>query len=97
MVRRVRKRKRVFYELTQQAIPLLESQRRIFLEQIRQRAFLSPQATIYPALLEDIRFVNERHPMAKEFLFLGNWDLQRPVARFQLELAQHRYYNAYAD
>lgn len=95
LVQRIRKRHRVFYELTPRALPLLDAQREILLAQARQCAQLAPKSSAYRALLSDIRFFNPDHPAAQAFLFLGDWDLQRPAARYQLALAQARFYAAH--
>ena len=94
MLKRVRKQKQVFYELTDRALPLLETQRRLLLEQAKLYATLEKRSFFYRALLDDIRFLNVHHPEAKNFLFLGNWDLHRSSAKFQLELAKYRYYRS---
>lgn len=83
---------KVFYELTEQALPLLEHVRRQLLEEVKMRAELDPKVHLYPALVENVRFVDETTPEAEEFLLLGDWHLTRPLVPSQLELAKLRFY-----
>jgi hypothetical protein len=53
---------------------------------------LTPHAKLYRALLEDLRFLDEKNPKAEEFRLLGDWHLMRPVVSSQLKLAQMRFY-----
>ena len=92
VVRKAYKSGRVFYELTNKALPLLESQRKKLLEEIKMQAHLDARNTCYAALLNDVRFLDEKRPEAKAFLFLGDWQLNRPVVPSQLELAKLRFY-----
>ncbi|MBI2335872.1 MAG: hypothetical protein HYU97_03825 [Deltaproteobacteria bacterium] len=92
IVRKVYRRGRVFYELTEKSIPLLEVLRRQLLEEIKLRQLLYPQSRVYRALLEDLRFLDEKNPRAQEFLFLGDWQLRQPVVPSRLKLSQERFY-----
>lgn len=92
LVRRVSKKGRVFYELTEKSLPLLEDYRHILLYRTKLHAQLTPHARFYQALLGDLRFLNDRHPLAKDYQFLGDWQLVRAVVPSQLELAKLRYY-----
>ena len=91
-VQKVYKSGRVFYELTERALPLLESQRKKLLEEVAMRAHLDSRNKVYDALSKDVRFLDEKRPEAKAFLFLGDWQLHRPVVPSQLELAKLRFY-----
>lgn len=91
-VKKAYKKGKVFYELTEKALPLLERHRKVLLEQAKTLAELSPRSKVYRALLEDLRFLDEKNPRSQDFLFLGDWQLQRPVVPSQLKLAQYRYY-----
>lgn len=91
-VRRVPKKGRVFYELTEKALPLLEEYRQVLLHKASLQSRLTPHAKIYRALLGDLRFLNEKNPGAEEFRLLGDWHLRRPVVSSQLKLSQMRYY-----
>lgn len=87
------RRGRVFYELTPQSVPLLEHSRKILLEQAQLEACLS-RSTFFDALLGDLRFLNEKDPNAKQFMFLGDWQLTKPVVPSQLELSKLRFYQS---
>ena len=91
-VKKVYKSGRVFYELTEKALPLLEAQRKKILEELNMRSLLDSKNPLYAALARDVRFLNEKRPEAKAFLFLGDWQLNRPVVLSQLELAKLRFY-----
>lgn len=86
-------RGKVFYELTPQAVPLLEHSRKILLEQAQLEAALS-RSSFFRALLGDLRFLNEKDPLAKHFMFLGDWQLTKPVVPSQLELSKLRFYQS---
>lgn len=86
-------RGKVFYELTPQVVPLLEHSRKMLLEQAKLEAALS-RASFFDALLGDLRFLNEKDPHAKQFMFLGDWQLTKPVVPSQLELSKLRYYQS---
>lgn len=94
LVAKVPRRKKVFYELTEKALPLLELHRRALLTEVEKRAALSPRSRVYRALLSDLRFLDSRNERAREFLFLGDWQLTHPVVPSQIELAKLRYYIA---
>ena len=91
-VRKAYRSGRLFYELTEKAIPLLERQRIKLLEDARIHSIIERRSTFFRALLEDVRFLDETRPEAEEFLFLGDWQLIRPVVSSQLSLAQLRFY-----
>jgi len=55
-------------------------------------ASLHKPPSIFHTLLDDVRFLDERHAVAEQFKFLGDWQLQRPVVPAQLELSKMRYY-----
>ncbi len=92
LVCKVYKRGRVFFELTERALPLLDLQRKKLVEEARMRALVEGRSPFYTSLLEDLRFFDEKKPMARDFLLLGDWQLLRPVVPSQLELAKFRYY-----
>lgn len=83
---------RVFYELAPKALPLLEQQRKRLLEGAKLMFLLHPHSSVYSSLTGDVRFLDENRPEARDFLFLGDWQLQRPVVPSQLELAKLRFY-----
>ncbi|EKD42556.1 MAG: hypothetical protein ACD_73C00107G0001 [uncultured bacterium] len=89
---KIYQRGQVFYELTQKALPLLENYRKILLEEASLMALLCPWSKVYTALLDDVRFLDSENPKAQDFLFLGDWQLKRPVVASQLELSKYRYY-----
>lgn len=91
-VQKTYKSGRVFYELTEKALPLLEHHRKKLLEEAKMKVLLESRNTFYPSLLGDVRFLDEKKAEAKEFLFLGDWQLLRPVVFPQLELAKLRFY-----
>ncbi len=91
-VRKVPKKGRVFYELTEKSLPLLEEYRQVLQHKASLLRKLTPHAKFYRALLEDLRFLDETNPRAEEFRFLGDWHLTRPVMASQLKLSQMRYY-----
>lgn len=92
LVRKVCRNKKVFYELTVKALPILESRRKALLEDIRTLASLHKPPSIYHVILDDVRFLDEQHEAAEQFKFLGDWQFQRSVVPSQLELAKLRYY-----
>lgn len=92
LVRKVYKKGKVFFELTERALPLLDLQRKKLVEEARMRALVESRSPFYASLLEDLRFFDEKKPMARDFLLLGDWQLLRPVVASQLELSKLRYY-----
>ena len=84
---------RVFYELTEKALPLLECQRRKLLEDARMHALIDERSAVHRALLGDVRFLNEKNPEAQKFILLGDWQLKKPVVYSQLLLSQLRFYS----
>jgi len=91
-VTKVYKKGRVFYELTEQALPIVDLQRKILLEEAGMLHLSDKRSHVYASLLGDLRFLDENRPEAAEFLFLGDWQLHRPVVPSQLELAKLRFY-----
>lgn len=91
-VQRVSKKGRVFYELTEKSLPLLEEYRQVLLHEAAFQNKLTPHAKFYRALLGDVRFLDEKNPRAEKFQLLGDWHLTRPVVPSQLKLSQMRYY-----
>lgn len=87
-----RKRKKVFYELTDKALPQLENHRLELMAKLKKLSSFSPRSKVYQALLEDVRFLDESKPEAKDFMLLGRWNLTRPVVSSQLLLARYRYF-----
>lgn len=92
LLRKVHRGKKVFYELTELSVPVLELWRKVLLEEVRVLAFLHKPPSIFHVLLDDVRFLDEGHVVAGQFKFLGDWQLQRPVVSAQLELSKMRYY-----
>ncbi len=92
LARKVVRKGRVFYELTEKALPLLDNYRQVLLHKAALLNRLTPHAKLYRALLEDLRFLDEKNPKAEEFRLLGDWHLVRPVVSSQLKLAQMRFY-----
>lgn len=93
LVAKTYKQGRVFYEVTEKALPLLEYHRKKLLVEAGMRACLPKAPAFYSAFLKDVRFVDEKSAEAKEFLLLGDWQLARPLVPAQLELAKHRFYS----
>lgn len=94
-VRKAHKKGHVFYELTENALPLLDHYRKQLLEDAQlQRALHPRRSAFYDALLTDLRFFDTTKPEAKQFQFLGDWRLTNPPLPAQLHLAQLRYYQA---
>lgn len=91
-VQKTYKSGRLFYELTDKALPLLEHQRIKLLEDARMHSLIDGRSAFFRALLGDVRFLDEKSPEADEFMFLGDWQLTRPVVPSQLELAKLRFY-----
>jgi hypothetical protein len=92
VARRVVRKGRVFYELTEKALPLLDDYRQVLLHKAALLHRLTPHAKLYRALLEDLRFLDEKNPKAEEFRLLGDWHLVRPIVSSQLKLSQMRFY-----
>jgi DNA-binding transcriptional regulator PaaX len=91
-LRKVRRDRKVFYELTDKSVPLLEARRKALREEIEILAALHKPPSIFHALLEDVRFLDDTHRSANHFRFLGDWQLGREVVPSQLQLAKLRYY-----
>ncbi len=92
LVMKVHKKGRTFYELTEKSLILLEHQRRKLVEEAQMNALLEPRSDFYKALLDNLRFFDEKNSAAEEFLFLGDWQLTQPVLPSQLELSKLRFY-----
>jgi len=92
LIRKVHRNRKVFYELTEKALPLLEAWRKAVYEEAKIVAAVHKPPSVYHALIGDVRFIDERHPAARAFQFLGDWQLSRPVVSSQIKLAQLRYY-----
>lgn len=92
-VKKAYKKGGVFYELTEDALPLLDARRKILQQLAELKCRLYPRRqSFYRALLEDVRFLDPAKKEANKFLFLGDWQLNRPPVKAQLLLAQHRFY-----
>ena len=84
---------RVFYELTEKALPMLDHFRLMLLNEAKLKNIVFPRRShFYQALLEDVRFLDVADKEAKDFLFLGDWQLCREPVWSQLQLSQYRYY-----
>jgi hypothetical protein len=93
LVKKVYKQKRVFYELTVEALSLLNHVRLELLEEAALCSKLYPRRKeFYLALLQDVRFFDTSKKEAKNFMFLGDWRLNMPPTQSQLELSQLRFY-----
>jgi hypothetical protein len=95
--RKLHVRGRVFYALTNKALPLLEDYRQSLLFSAKVQARLHKRSRFYQALLGDLRFLDEKSKEASAYLFLGDWQLHRPVTELQLDLAKQRYWDAHAN
>ena len=93
-VRKVFKKGRVFYELSEKALSLVEEHRHILLHRSKLLLQLQPHAKFYRALLGELRFLDEKHPQAGDYQLLGDWQLTRPAVPSQLELSKLRYYQS---
>lgn len=91
-LKKVHRNRRIFYELTEKALPVLEARRRCLLEEVRMLADLHKPPSVFHALLDDVRFLDDKHAASDCFKLLGDWQLTRPVVPSQLELAKLRYY-----
>jgi len=94
--RKLHVRGRVFYALTNKALPLLEDYRQSLLFSAKVEARLHKRSYFYKALLTDLRFLDEKCKEARNYLFLGDWQLQRPVTELQLNLAKQRFWDEHA-
>ena len=90
----VKKRKgaKVYYELSDSALPLLNTYREMLLNEAKVEAYLRPKNQQLKALLEDLRFLNPRTETAEKYKFLGDWQLKYPVLPNHLKLAHLKYY-----
>ena len=95
-VQKVHKKGRVFYELTEKGLDLLEEHRKMLVCELKKCTQLFPRKHIYKNLLNDPRFIDEKDPIAQKFLFLGDWQFNRPIVKSQLLLAQNRFYQKMA-
>ena len=93
LLKKVYRKKRVFYELTEDSLPLLNHFRLKLLAEAKLRLGLYPRRkNFYQALLEDVRFLDTSKKEAEDFLFLGDWRLNMPPVVSQLKLSQLRLY-----
>jgi hypothetical protein len=90
LVKKMHVKGKVFYALTEQSLPLLDEYRHMLLHSAKLNSQLYPRSAFYKALLNDPRFLDESHPEAQEFLFLGDWQLHRRPTLTQLELQKQR-------
>lgn len=92
-VKKIYKRGFVFYELSEKALPLIDSYR-LYLKVLAKFGmhFDPRNRTTYKALLEDVRFLKTETKLSRKFLFLGDWQLTRETVFAQLLLSKHRYY-----
>ena len=93
LVQKVRKKREVYYRFTIQALPLLNDYRQVLFHLLQLQAKLHPRSQVYASLLGDLRLFSETNKQAREFLFLGDWQLRRPPTPLQLELAYERYFS----
>lgn len=92
-VTKVYRKKKVFYQLTEKALPLLEWYRQQLVCRARlEQAFKGRTSRLYSALLGDLRFMDESTKEAAFYRFLGDWQLLRPVNKYGLSLSQERFY-----
>lgn len=92
-VSKVYRKKKVFYQLTETALPLLEWYRQQLVFRVRIEQALKGRASpFYAALLGDLRFLDESRREAEPYRFLGDWQLLRPVNKYGLALSQERFY-----
>lgn len=93
LVQKVWKKGRVFYELTQSALPALEHRRVMLLAEAQlNRQLVARRSAVYDALVEDLRFLDPTAPESQPFQFLSDWRLTRSPTWAQLQLSQYRYY-----
>ncbi|MDO8493829.1 MAG: hypothetical protein Q7S68_00630 [Deltaproteobacteria bacterium] len=89
------KNRRVFYELTEKSLAVLDHLRLNLLEEAKLRLSLYPQRKkFYEALLNDVRFLDTTKDESKEFQFLGDWRLTMTPTKSQLRLSQFRFYQS---
>lgn len=94
LVKKAYKKGKVFYELTEQALPLLEDYRNKLLAEARLNYQLYPRRRrFYGSLLEDVRFLDDSKSEAEGFRFLGDWRLFETPLPAQLQLSQWRFYH----
>lgn len=91
-VQKARKKGRVFYELTEKAVPLAEEYRLMLFHKTRIKAQVTPHSKFYRSLLGELRFLDDQHPLVLDYQLLGDWQLTRPLVPSQLALAKLRYY-----
>lgn len=94
-VSKVYRKKKVFYQLTEKALPLLEWHRQQLVCRARlEQAFKGRTSRLYSALLGDLRFMDESRKEAESYRFLGDWQLLRPINKYGLTLSQERFYES---
>lgn len=91
-VEKVLKEREVYYQLTEKSLPLLEWYREVLLNHASFLRELHPRSRLYEALLTDLRFFDEKRAEARAFKFLGDWQLQSTPNKYQLALAQTRFF-----
>lgn len=89
---RLYKKGKVFYGLTEKSLHLLENHRQVLLSQALLLHQMHSKSQFYWALLEDLRFFDDKKSEAQDFKFLGDWQLHRPPDKYQLALAQERFF-----
>ena len=94
-VKKVFRKGRVYFELTEKALPLLETYRQGLLAKAQVEAQLNPQSNQLKALLHDLRFLDPKSKVAKKYQLLGDWQLCYPVQANHLKLAKLRFYERF--
>lgn len=92
LVKKIHRNRKIFYELTEKSVPILDARRKVLFEEAKIMAAMCKLPSIFHALVNDSRFLDEKHSAAARFKFLGDWQLLRPVVSAQLELARTRFY-----
>lgn len=92
LIKKVHRNRKVFYELTEKAMPILEAQRKALFEEAKIMAALCKPPSFFHALVDNVRFLDEKHSAATRFKFLGDWQFTRPVTPAQIKLAKMRFY-----
>lgn len=94
LVKKIYKKGRVFYVLTENSLPLLEQIRKRLVAEVEMKKIIHPRRfQFYDSLLNDLRFFDHTKGEAQDFIFLGDWRLKEKVNLSQLELSQYRYFS----
>ena len=91
-VAKKRRGAKVYYELTEKSLPLLNLYRLLLLNQAKLETYWHSKNQQLRGLLGDLRFLNPASETAEKYQLLGDWQLRYEVLSNHLKLAHLQYY-----